>query len=121
MKKRCRSSAGRLSGEGGAARVASPRNARISCRQSDSAICPQNQETVIQAAPGDPQCEGLADANKGGNVRKLGFLVFIDYVFPFEATAVLLVVAAIGAMVFGRRREDPADLAERPIGQEDEQ
>jgi NADH-quinone oxidoreductase subunit J len=65
------------------------------------------------AAPGEP-CVGLADANAEGNVRGVGLLLFTRYVWPFEATAVLLVIAAIGAVVLGRRREPPESLIDRP-------
>ena len=34
-----------------------------------------------------------------GNVRSLAYLIFSDYVFPFEATAALLITAALAAMV----------------------
>ena len=38
------------------------------------------------------------------NVRAIGTLLFTRYVFAFEATGLLLVVAAVGALVLGRRR-----------------
>ena len=62
-----------------------------------------------------PDCVGLAAANEaaGGNVRALGLLLFTDYVWPFEVTSALLVVAALGAMVLGKRDEDPADLVDQ--------
>lgn len=47
---------------------------------------------------------GLDQANEGGNVEGLGRLLFSDYLFPFEVTSLLLIVAAIGAMVIGKRR-----------------
>ncbi|MFO8076626.1 MAG: NADH-quinone oxidoreductase subunit J [Egibacteraceae bacterium] len=61
-----------------------------------------------------PPCEGLGAANADGNVRGVGFLIFTDYVWPFEVTSVLLVVAAIGAIVLGKRREDPGELTDAP-------
>ncbi len=42
--------------------------------------------------------------NRGGNVQALARVLFGPYFFPFEATSVLLIVAAIGAMLHGRRR-----------------
>ena len=39
-------------------------------------------------------------------------MLFTSYVWPFEVISVLLVIAAIGAMVLGRREEDPADLVD---------
>jgi NADH-quinone oxidoreductase subunit J len=44
--------------------------------------------------------------NQGGNVRALADVLFNRYFFPFEVTSVLLIVAAIGAMLHGRRRLD---------------
>ena len=46
----------------------------------------------------------LAAANAGGNVQAVGRLMFTRYVFAFEATGILLVVAAVGALVLGKRR-----------------
>ena len=57
----------------------------------------------------------------GDNVRSVGRLLFSEYVFPFEATSILLIVAAVAAMVLARRRargvtvesDDAADRSER--------
>jgi NADH-quinone oxidoreductase subunit J len=46
----------------------------------------------------------LAVMNEGGNIRALARVLFGPYFFPFELTSVLLIVAAIGAMLHGRRR-----------------
>ncbi len=59
---------------------------------------------------------GLEDANDGGNVQALAHLLFSRYVFAFEATAALLVTAALGAMVLAHRERlteklTQADLA----------
>ena len=61
-------------------------------------------------------CRGFAAINgqSGGNVRGLGALLFTDYVWPFEVASVLLVIAAVGAIVLGRKREPSDDLAEAP-------
>ncbi len=40
----------------------------------------------------------------GDNVRAIGQLLFTRYVFAFEATGLLLVVAAVGALVLAKRR-----------------
>jgi len=40
----------------------------------------------------------------GDNVRAIGQLLFTRYVFAFEAVGLLLVVAAVGALVLGKRR-----------------
>ena len=56
---------------------------------------------------------GFAALNRGGNVQALARVLFSSYFFPFEVTSVLLIVAAIGAMLHGRRRiadEETIDL-----------
>ena len=71
-------------------------------------------------APTDPTsepCAGLAAANTEGNVRGVGMILFTDYVWPFEVTSVLLVIAALGAMVLGKHTEDPDDLVDEPARQ----
>jgi NADH-quinone oxidoreductase subunit J len=45
----------------------------------------------------------LAQANEGGNVQAIGRILFTRYVFAFEAAGLLLVVAAVGALVLGKR------------------
>jgi NADH-quinone oxidoreductase subunit J len=63
---------------------------------------------------------GLPDfdrVNRGGNVQALAKLLFNHYFLPFEVTSVLLIVAAIGAMLHGRRRisqEETIDVPEAP-------
>jgi NADH-quinone oxidoreductase subunit J len=56
-----------------------------------------------KAAPGFD-----ATVNKGGNVQSLAKLLFNVYFFPFEATSVLLIVAAVAAMVTAGRRANLA-------------
>ena len=46
----------------------------------------------------------FASLNRPGNVQALARVLFSSYFFPFEVTSVLLIVAAIGAMLHGRRR-----------------
>jgi NADH-quinone oxidoreductase subunit J len=54
---------------------------------------------VFDAPPGS-----LAEANEGGNVQAVGRLLFTRYTFAFETAGVLLVVAAVGALVLGKRQ-----------------
>jgi NADH-quinone oxidoreductase subunit J len=49
----------------------------------------------------------FAKANAGGNVQALASVLFGRYFFPFEVTSVLLIVAALGIVLHGRR---PVDL-----------
>ena len=43
------------------------------------------------------------DAGAQSNVYLLGKSVYTTYLFPFEATAALLVIAVVGAVVLARR------------------
>jgi NADH-quinone oxidoreductase subunit J len=54
---------------------------------------------LFDAAPAS-----LAAANQGGNVQAVGRLLFTRYTFAFETAGVLLVVAAVGALVLGKRQ-----------------
>ena len=70
----------------------------------------------------EDRCAGLGTVNaaeEGGNVGGIGELLFTDYVWPFEVTSVLLVIAALGAMVMGRRDEDEDDLVDVPRSDHD--
>jgi NADH-quinone oxidoreductase subunit J len=61
---------------------------------------------TIHTAVGGRPFRGLAQANAPGNTQAVGRVLFTRYLFPFEVASVLLVVAAIGAMVLGRRRDE---------------
>jgi NADH-quinone oxidoreductase subunit J len=52
----------------------------------------------------DAEPASLAQANEGGNVEAVGRLLFTRYTFAFETAGVLLVVAAVGALVLGKRQ-----------------
>jgi NADH-quinone oxidoreductase subunit J len=65
---------------------------------------------------GAPHVAGAA-AGPQSNVYLLGKSVYTTYLFPFEATAALLIIAVVGAVVLARRPPDAvrtpgADLAE---------
>ena len=75
-----------------------------------SAACPS--PPPAEGVPAEATCAGLAAANEPGNVGALGALLFTRYVWPFEVISILLVIAAVGAMVLGKREEDPADLVD---------
>ncbi len=76
------------------------------------AICP------VQGGAGD-LCVGLEAANADGNVAGVGRLLYTTYMWPFEVTSALLVIAALGAMVLGKRRGDE-DVTDLPVAQDDE-
>jgi len=61
---------------------------------------------TIHSTLGGDTFQGLKQANASGNVQGLGRLLFNRYMFPFEVASILLIVAAIGAMVLGRRRDE---------------
>ncbi len=46
---------------------------------------------------------GQPIATGNGNVKQLGMAVFTTYIFAFEATAALLIIAVVGAVVLARR------------------
>lgn len=69
----------------------------------------------IGRAATDPG-QGLAEANAGGNVQGIAFLLFNRYVLVFEAAAALLLIATLGAMLLANRqrtspRRTQADMA----------
>jgi NADH-quinone oxidoreductase subunit J len=53
---------------------------------------------VPVGAQGDPEALG--------SVRTLGRILFTDYVFAFEATSILILVAMVGAVLLARREGD---------------
>ena len=52
----------------------------------------------------DAEPASLAAANEGGNVQAVGRLLFTRYTFAFEIAGILLMVAAVGALVLGKRQ-----------------
>jgi NADH-quinone oxidoreductase subunit J len=65
-------------------------------------------------ATGAPSVVGKARGQSGGDVAALGRAVFTTYLFPFEATAALLVIAVVGAVVLVRRSRDDATFSDEP-------
>lgn len=61
---------------------------------------------------------GLAQANAGGNVEGLAALIFIDYLWAFELTGVLLVIATIGAMLLAHRERFERRKSQRELSVE---
>jgi NADH-quinone oxidoreductase subunit J len=49
-----------------------------------------------------------------GNVRAFGTQLFTTFVFPFETTPLLLIVAMVGTVALGRRRRAP-EVAPPPV------
>ena len=63
---------------------------------------------VSRWTTGAPHVAGI-DAGRQSNVYLLGKSVYTTYLFPFEATAALLVIAVVGAVVLARRPPTSAD------------
>jgi NADH-quinone oxidoreductase subunit J len=50
---------------------------------------------------------GVGEAREGvDSVRDVGRVLFTDYMFAFEVTSILIIVAMVGAVVLARRREE---------------
>jgi NADH-quinone oxidoreductase subunit J len=48
--------------------------------------------------------DSVAGENADANIQQLANSIFSDYVFAFEVTSVLLVVAVVGTVLLARRR-----------------
>jgi NADH-quinone oxidoreductase subunit J len=48
----------------------------------------------------------------GGNIRPVAQVLFTDFLWPFELTAALLVIAVVGAVVLARRSGQPVEFAD---------
>ena len=64
-----------------------------------------NRETWVtgQQSALKPLAGPDLDAERGGNVRQLSEQLFTHYLWAFEITAVLLVIAVVGGVVLARR------------------
>ena len=67
-----------------------------------------------------PATVAAANAEQGGNLQSVAVLLFTRYVFIFEATAALLITAAVGAMVLAhgeriREKKSQVDSAAERI------
>ncbi|RFU41790.1 NADH-quinone oxidoreductase subunit J [Actinomadura logoneensis] len=70
------------------------------------------------AALGDSAGVKNANAEHGGNIRGLAYLLFGKYVFAFEATSALLITAALGAMVLAHRERTTPKPTQRDLSVE---
>lgn len=68
---------------------------------------------VVQVGAGLTERVTTGIARPEGNVQEVARVLFTDYVFPFEVTSILLIIAAIAAMVLGRRSGRPLEEDER--------
>jgi NADH-quinone oxidoreductase subunit J len=60
-------------------------------------------------ATGERSATGGLSEGAGGNVERVARTLFTDFLWPFEVTAVLLVVAVVGAVVLARRSGLPPE------------
>ena len=50
---------------------------------------------------------GVAEGHPAvSSVAELGRVLFTDYMFAFEVTSILIIVAMVGAVILARKRED---------------
>ena len=61
---------------------------------------------LLQVDDVDVPVGGQGDPESVSSVRALGRTLFTDYVFAFEATSILILVAMVGAVVLARREGD---------------
>jgi NADH-quinone oxidoreductase subunit J len=61
---------------------------------------------------GGPSARGTLDPSRTGNVQALSRSLFTDFIWAFEMTAVLLVIAVVGGVVLARRSGHKADAPE---------
>ena len=69
--------------------------------------------TATQYRLGVRPTDAIAISSAGKNVEKLAESVFTRYLFPFEITSVLLVIATVGAVVLARRPKPLVDDAKQ--------
>ena len=53
--------------------------------------------------PSPSKADGGAFTPVPGGVEAVGRLLFTDYLFPFEVTSILIIVAMVGSVVLARR------------------
>jgi NADH-quinone oxidoreductase subunit J len=61
---------------------------------------------LLRTGGADLPVAGSVDAETIGSVRAVGRTLFTDYVFAFEATSILILVAMVGAVVLAHREGD---------------
>ena len=56
----------------------------------------------------------------GNNVERVARVLFTDFLWPFEITAGLLVIAVVGSVVLARRSGQPVELVEEEVDSVDD-
>ncbi|WP_186626708.1 NADH-quinone oxidoreductase subunit J [Rhodococcus sp. BP22] len=67
---------------------------------------------------GRPDFVGLDGANSGGNVEGLAELIFVRYLWAFELTGALLIIATVGAMVLAHREHFHPRKGQRALSEQ---
>jgi NADH-quinone oxidoreductase subunit J len=62
---------------------------------------------LMDATGLDAPVGAQGDAAAISSVREVGRVLFTDYMFAFEATSILILVAMVGAVVLARREGEP--------------
>jgi NADH-quinone oxidoreductase subunit J len=62
---------------------------------------------LLSASELEVPVEGRGDELVISSVREVGRVLFTDYMFAFEATSILILVAMVGAVVLARREGEP--------------
>lgn len=84
-----------------------------------SVTAPLTTPSEVLANPGSAEASRAEAEAADTNVEVLGRLLFTKYVFAFEATAALLTIAVVGAVVLARRPKDLQPLPEEPESLDD--
>ena len=63
-------------------------------------------------ATGTPSQRGPIDEEGYNNIETVARTLFTDFLWPFEITAALLVIAVVGGVVLARRSGQPAELVD---------
>jgi NADH-quinone oxidoreductase subunit J len=60
---------------------------------------------LLRMSDADAAVGARGDVSELTSVRSVGRVLFTDYMFAFEATSVLILVAMVGAVVLAARQE----------------
>ncbi|MGQ0433452.1 MAG: NADH-quinone oxidoreductase subunit J, partial [Microthrixaceae bacterium] len=85
--------------------IASTGGQATGARPTTGAVAPEGSTTPVDPGGIDPDTP---------NIDQLGESLFTDYLFAFEVTSVLLVIAVVGAVVLSRKVKR-ADLVDDPL------
>jgi len=89
----------------------------VAGKKSVTAPLTTADQTVASGTVAEARAEAVAGDD---NVREIGRLLFTKYVFAFEATAALLTIAVVGAVVLARRPKDLQPLPDEPESLDDD-